>query len=350
MANPNEQKSLSEVFRELERNREKQVQMYQENQKAKIESSFIFHIKHRTKKDNILLILIVLTILFVFSLFSRNYIFAVSINESPKNVIGTFEKNDEPKDIYAILSRNMSNTEQKEIVDQEEDIEFEVEYIENKDMPEGETIDVQEGILGKKVVTYVNSYENDNMIEQNSIGERIIQEAQNQIIEVGTSKVLKQYNIHIGDNLYVSEDTELKKSTNVDSDKWLIIPKFYDVKTLEIIDEAWLKVSYNNKNTGYILTDYLTSETLTPGIAEYSRKAKILNKVDFNMALNEPSGLTLDDYKKILSTQERDTNNVFKDNYKAFYDVEQKYGINGVFVASIAIHESGWGKSTIAMD
>ena len=350
MADQKKQKSLSEVFKELERDKDKQVQIYKDNQRAKQEASFMFHVKQRTKKDNVFLILIVLIFLFTFSLFSRNYIFAVTVEDGPKNAIGTFEKNEAPKDVYAILSENMSNTEQKEIFDQEEDIPFETVYVSNKDKPDGETKTLQEGIIGKKIVTYVRSYENNNIIEQTSIGERILQENQKEIIEIGTSKVLKQYNIHIGDKLYVSEDTDLKKNVNVNSDKWVIIPKYYDVKTLEIIDETWIKVSYNDKNTGYILTDYLTSETLTPGITELCRKTKILNKVNFNMVLNEPSGLSLDDYKKILSNQAQDTNNVFKENYKAFYDAEQKYEINGVFLVSIAIHESGWGKSVIAVN
>ena len=71
MTDQNKQKSLSEVFKELERDKNKQVQIYKKNQKAKQESSFIFHIKHRTKKDNVLLVLIVLIFLFTFSLFSK---------------------------------------------------------------------------------------------------------------------------------------------------------------------------------------------------------------------------------------------------------------------------------------
>lgn len=350
MAYQKQQKSLSEVFKELERDKNKQVQVYKTNQKARQEASFMFHVKQRTKKDNIILVLIVLILMFTFSLFSRNYIFAVTVEDGPKNAIGTFERNEEPKDVYVILSENMSNTQQKEIFDQEEDIEFETVYISNKDKPEGETKVLQEGIVGKKIVTYVRSYENNSVVEQNPIGERVLQENQKEIVEIGTSVVLKQYNIHIGDNLYVAEDTELKKNVNINSDKWLIIPRFYDVKALEVIDESWIKVSYNDKNTGYILTDYLTSETLTPGIGELCKKTKILNKVNFNMALNEPSGLALSDYQSILYNQPQDTNNVFKENYKAFYDAEQKYGINGIFLTSIAIHESGWGRSSIAVN
>lgn len=350
MANQNNQKSLSEVFRELERDKNRQVQIYKNNQKAKREASFMFHVKQRTKKDNILLILIVLIVLFTFSLFSRNYIFAVNVEESPKSVIGTFEKNDNPKDVYTIFSENMSNTHQKEILDIEEEIGFETQYISNKDMPEGETKNLQEGKNGKKIVTYVRSFENNEMIEQEAIGERVLEESQKQIIEIGTSKVLKKYGIHTGDFLFVSEDTDLKKTINKNAERWLIIPRYYDVKILEVIDESWFKVLYEGKSTGYIPIENLTSESLTPGITDLSRRTKILNKVDFNMALNEPSGLSLEDFRRILAYHSQDTNNVFKDNFGMFYEAEQKYGINGVFLAAIAIHESGWGKSAIAVN
>jgi len=288
-AQENSKKSLSEVFKELERDKNRQVQIYKSKQKAKKESSFIFLVRQRNAKDNIFLVLVALIVMLTFSLFSRNYIFAVNVEEMPKSAIGTFEKNNNPKDVYTILSQNISVAEQKEILDQEEEIPFEVQYISNKDMPDGETKEIQVGKAGKKVVTYVRSYENNEMLEQQSIGERILEEAQKQIIEIGTSKVLKQYGIHIGDKLFVSEDTDLKKTINLNSERWLIIPRYYDVKILEVIDEAWFKVLYETKNTGYIPIQNLTSEALTPGITDLSRRTKILNKVDFNMALNEPS-------------------------------------------------------------
>ena len=299
MANQNKQKSLSEVFRELERDKNRQVQMYKKTQKVKEESSFLFHVKRRTKKDNIILVLIVLILMFVVSLFSRNYIFAINIDDGPKNAVGTFEKNSNPKDVYAILSENMSNIQQKEIFDLEEQINFETEFISNKDMPDGEMITIQEGIIGSKIVTYVTSYENNEPVNQTAIGEIILQEPQKEIIEIGTSDILKRYDIHIGDSLYVTEDVNLNKTMNINSDTWLIIPRYYDVKTLEIIDESWMKVSYDNKKTGYISVDLLTSEAVTPGIRETSRKTRIINKLDINMNLNEPTGMLLSDYEKI---------------------------------------------------
>ena len=56
------------------------------------------------------------------------------------------------------------------------------------------------------------------------------------------------------------------------------------------------------------------------------------------------------DYKKIFTGLPNDTNKIFQDNYQVFYNMEKKYNINGLFLASMAIHESGWGTSQIAND
>ena len=66
------------------------------------------------------------------------------------------------------------------------------------------------------------------------------------------------------------------------------------------------------------------------------------------MNLMKPSGLTLEQFKKILSGNKQDKNKVFEQNAEYFYYIEKQYGINGVFVAAIGIHESGWGTSKIA--
>ena len=36
--------------------------------------------------------------------------------------------------------------------------------------------------------------------------------------------------------------------------------------------------------------------------------------------------------------------------YEAFYNAEQKYGVNGIFIAAIGIHESAWGTSYLAKE
>lgn len=69
--------------------------------------------------------------------------------------------------------------------------------------------------------------------------------------------------------------------------------------------------------------------------------------LDFNMALNKPSGFTLEQFEQAL-TDSKDKNNIFGENAKYFYYIENQYNINGMFVAAVGIHESNWGTSKIA--
>lgn len=72
-------------------------------------------------------------------------------------------------------------------------------------------------------------------------------------------------------------------------------------------------------------------------------------KLDFNMALNKPSGFSLEQFTKAL-TDSKDKNKIFEKNAKYFYYIEKQYNINGMFVAAVGIHESAWGTSRIALD
>ncbi|MBR0428396.1 MAG: G5 domain-containing protein [Clostridia bacterium] len=71
--------------------------------------------------------------------------------------------------------------------------------------------------------------------------------------------------------------------------------------------------------------------------------------LDFNMALNKPSGFTLEQFTKAL-TDTKDKNKIFEKNAKYFYYIEKQYNINGMFVAAVGIHESAWGTSKIALN
>lgn len=352
--NQNE-KSLSEVFKELEQSKNKQVEQYKQKQKVLREiketekkKSFVFQVKHRTKKDNLKLIVIVLVICLSISTFSSNYIFAKDLETEPeKTPIGTFEENNDVTDVYEIVSENISTTYQKEVLDIEEEIAFVTEYVDNKDLPKGEEVVEQEGIIGHQIVTYVRSYENDEMVDQVAIGYNITEPPTTKIVQVGTSDVLANYNIHIGDYLYATKDLELKKEANDESDTLITVPNKYDVMTIEVIEENWMKVSFSEQE-GYIKVQDLTSETLAPGSSENCRKQKLLDSVNEEMQLNKPSGLLESDFEKVFLDNSSDTNDIFKENYKSFYEIESKYNINGVFVAAIAIHESNWGRSNIA--
>ena len=71
------------------------------------------------------------------------------------------------------------------------------------------------------------------------------------------------------------------------------------------------------------------------------------NGLSFDMALNKPSGFSLEKFTKALK-DDKDKNKVFEENAKYFYYIEKEYNINGLFVAAVGIHESAWGTSAIA--
>lgn len=134
-----------------------------------------------------------------------------------------------------------------------------------------------------------------------------------------------------------------------DGKQELIIKKQYKGETL-VVDEqigrrvvtpAINKIVQIGKGNFY---DILNN---SDNVTKYS-KPYLLKELSKNMPLNKPSGLTLDQFKKIFENESKDKNEVFEENAEYFYYVEQAYGINGVFVAAIGVHESAWGTSRIA--
>lgn len=149
--------------------------------------------------------------------------------------------------------------------------------------------------------------------------------------------------------MYLINDTTFKKSADTKSDNIADIKKYIDVKLLELPSEEWCKVSFDNAE-GYLPTSILTSATSTPDVVEKNRVLRILLDVNIDMELNKSTPLTKEDYKKVLTGLSQDKNKIFEKNYEVFYNIDKNYNMNGIFLASIAIHESNWGTSTIAND
>lgn len=285
---------------------------------------------------------------------STNSIFAgYQKEEEIKKKIATnvFETNRESLNLEKIIIENVGITKSKTIVeDEERPIDFEIKKEDEPTLPKGEEQTVQEGVQGKKLVDCIKSYEDDKYIDETILNEEVAEEPVPQIIKVGTSEFLANYKIHLGDKLYAVSNVSLKEKAEDTAENLCIILASLDVDLQELNeDETWCKVKYGNYE-GYLKTDNLTSEAVTPGIGELNRKQKLYATLDANMDLTKPSGLTLDDFKKVLSGNPSDILNIIESNAEAFYNAEQKYKINGIFLASIAIHESAWGTSYIAKD
>ena len=285
---------------------------------------------------------ILFLVIFVTSI-NGNYIFAKTDDE--RVAISKFEENKEKLNLMNTISENISSFTKKEIISKEIDIEYETKYVETNLLPKDEQKVVQEGILGKIEQTVIQTYENKNLVSEDIINELTKIEPVEKIIEVGTSEFLQKNKVHIGDVMYTTQEIEIYGK----EDKSEVLGYIYPYINVSIISEenGMAKVAVDGIE-GFIKADNVTSEAVMPGIAEKSRIQRLNLNLNPEMKLNTVSGLTKEDFKKVLSGNSEDTNKIFENNAELFYEVEQKYNINGIFIAAIGIHESNWGKSNIA--
>ena len=296
---------------------------------------------------------VVMIIIFLFGTMYSNYIYATDVEfGTEKQIVGTFEKNENILDLDKIIEENSSIVRKKEVTTESFEIEFETIYTENPLLPEGEEVITEEGTFGIEDITYINSFENDEIVESKEIKRVITEEPVPQYVDIGTSKFLAEKNAHIGDTIYVNADTEMRFQKDDNADVGFIIPMYMDVQ-LKNIDGDWYTVSYENVDlivNGYVREDTLESSYTNPELPEKARIYRILNEINIDMLLNQKSGLTEEDYIKIFTDISSDKNDIFVDNAVVFYVMEQNYNVNGLFLASIGIHESAWGTSAIAKD
>ena len=364
----NENRNLSDVFKELqamqrqpnawqEYNKQAKKTMKKQNKKKNKELVAFASRKHsqdNVKSNDLKLSQIIIGCsIFVISMalfFPKDLSFSESYAKSDSSYeVANYELNRHRLNIQNIISENAGMDRVKEQVTEDRDVEFETNYNDNPTLPKGEEVVNQEGILGKDRVTVVKTYENGEFIEETILAKETLTEPTPKIIDRGTSEFLAKHKVHIGDTMYLVNADTLKDKAEDNANVVADVKKSLDVKLLELPNEDWCKVSFDGVE-GYIKTSNLTSAYTTPNIVEKNRIQRILLKVNIGMELNKTSGLTLNDYKKIFTGLPNDTNKIFQDNYQTFYNAEKQYNINGIFLASIAIHESAWGTSQIAKD
>lgn len=289
----------------------------------------------------IAIIIIVLTISFF-----KNRIFATNTENKETETVVAFEENQKSVDVVQVMLENTNSD--KKMVNEQRDVEYTTEYEENPNLPRDEEQVKQEGKKGKIQVTALQEYKDNEMTKEDIIESKTLEEVVTKIVYKGTSDFLKKYNVHIDDQMYLLEAEDLKQEAKDDSSTICNVPRYLNVKIKEA-GEEWIKVSYNGKE-GYLKTTNITSESVTPLIKEKNRVATLKNNLNIDMDLSQPSGLTLSDFKTALTNNASDKNKIFEQSAEYFYKAEQKYKINGIFIASIGIHESAWGTSKIASD
>ncbi len=257
-------------------------------------------------------------------------------------------------DIDKIIKQNAGEDRREEIEKQEVELEYLTDYKTNKELPKGMVQVIQEGRIGTQEIVVKKTYEKEELISEEQISAKVTKASLNKIVEVGDSNYTNNYTVKVGDTVYITaERVSVMLEPDDASQKVASLMKNEAAKVNNIQDE-WYYISANGtygwvkkESTTYINPNETNTQNRTSGSAKEKSKSQLIQKLNFNMKLNEPSELSLNQFKKIL-TDNKDTNKVLQDNAQYFYYIESQYKINGVFVASMAIHESAWGTSKIA--
>ena len=257
-------------------------------------------------------------------------------------------------DIKQIIEENTDISTKEEIITEQEELEYMTTYKNNEKLPKGMIQVIQEGRNGLQEISIQKIYNEEELISEKKLGATIVKSSVNKIVEIGTANYTSNYKIKNGDTLYVTSDRlSVMTENNIDSQKIATILKNTEVKLLEIQGE-WYKVSTNG-TIGWVKAECMTyinpNATAEENEKEYGglTKTQLLSKLSPNISLNKPSGLLLEQFKKVL-TDDKDKNKVFINNAQYFYYAEKQYNINGIFVAAVGIHESAWGTSRISQN
>ena len=313
----------------------------------------------KRKKIIILIISIIIAIALALAI-----IFAINKNNKQvkqTDVEITYPTEEILKEVRQSMTENMSknynieeiisNNEKEKIEKKESDIEFTTQYRENSSLAKGKIQTIQEGQDGKQNEIVRSTYKNGTLVATQPISVEVKKVARDKIVEVGTGAYSANYVPIAGDKLKAIEnETELKTDANEQSNT---IKKLTKTDTV-IIKEAkndWYNVKIDNQ-TGWVpksKMEYINdSENVDGGMPVYT-KEQLTQNFGISMLLNKRSGLTLEQFRQILANDPNDKQNVFKNIYQYFYYVEQQYNVNGLFVAAIAVHESGWGTSALSL-
>ncbi len=253
-------------------------------------------------------------------------------------------------DVNEIINLNTNDGQTEQITKKEEILEYLTQYRTNKEIPKGISVVVQEGRQGKQEITIKTTYDkNGNKISEEQTEATITKASANKIIEIGGANYTSNYKIKVGDTIYVtSDELAVRAEAEENSRKITTLKKDDELKVTEIT-QNWYKIAYQNI-TGWVKAEctIYKNQNISESQNETKTKEQLSSALNINMQLNKPSGLTLEQFKKVL-TDNKDTNKIFENNAEYFYYIEKQYNINGIFVAAVGIHESAWGTSKIAL-
>ena len=283
---------------------------------------------------------------------AKNISYAKEINAQTEDIQIS---NAKPIEIESIIAENTKEQLKEEYETKETQLEYITKYKTNTDLPKGVIQVVQEGREGLQEITIKRTLKNGELVSEEQISAKVTKSSINKIVEIGGGKYTSNYKIKVGDTLYVTSDRlSVMIEPDENSQKIATLTKENQLKLLEIQNQ-WYKIQSGTirgfvkaENTTYINPNKKYEEE-HQNQTNVGNQLQLNSKVSFNMALNKPSGFSLEQFKKVL-TDSKDVNKVFETNAEYFYYIEKQYNINGMFVAAMGIHESAWGTSKISKD
>ncbi len=255
--------------------------------------------------------------------------------------------------IEKIIADNEKTTKYEEMVESNIDIEFKTQYRKNDSLAKGKIQILQEGQDGTQHSIIKNTYQNNQLIGQEIVTSEIVKPSTDKIVEIGTAENSNTYVPIVGDELeIVYANTGIKADKKLDA-QILTTVSTGDIVKLVLAQDNWYQVQSNGiigwvEKTNAIYHNPNQNGDGDENMIIYS-KEQLTQGLGFSMLMNKPSGLSLAQFKKVLTGLSSDKNKVIEDNAEYFYYAETQYNVNGLFLASIAIHESGYGTSEISL-
>ena len=131
------------------------------------------------------------------------------------------------------------------------------------------------------------------------------------------------------------------------------------IKEIKIVEEVNIDKLVRNKKEKFSINNY-TRETKTTSRGNVNRETTEVNKTEVklntekkyteikdvkinkNMDLTKRTGLSKEDFKKVIKNLKPDTSKFFYNNADTIYDLCAKYQINEIFFCGLISAESGW--------
>ncbi len=308
-----------------------------------------------------LIYFLVFIVFMLYSILFYNLYFSKEVYATEETVSQNTEEikisHAEEVNLEEIISQNTNDGQREEYEVREEVLEYITKYRTNTSIPKGVVQVVQEGRQGTQEVTVKKTYKDETLVNEEQVSQKITKASINKVVEIGGGVGTSNYKVKVGDTLYVTSDRlSVMVEPDENSQKVATLSQNDELELKEIKD-SWYKIESGTVR-GYVKAECTTyinpnaqngEEYTNEGSSNEKSASTLKSTLSFNMALNKPSGLSLDQFKKVL-TDSKDKNNIFANNAEYFYYIEKQYNINGIFVAAVGIHESGWGTSKISLE